>query len=248
MCRDTDVLVLLLRFQNQQTPEIWFQAGTALKKKFVAVHEISLSAQHRESLPAFHAITGCDTVSQLSGHGKKTAWKVFQENAKLLDKLGRKSLTKPVVRNAEAFVCKLYSPATDTRSSDKLRCKLFLKGKCEPENLPPTSDAIELYIKRAHHQSSVWVQSTVAKSKINSPVNNGWYMTDDGQLRPLLRRKEPVPTACVDILTCQCKSCATNRCTCRLRHLKCTMACGCAQTSSCQNPLNADTDSDSDTE
>ena len=69
----------------------WFQAGTAQKKKFVAVHEISLSAQHIESLPAFHAITGCDTVSQLSSNGKKTARKVFQENTKLLDKLGKKS-------------------------------------------------------------------------------------------------------------------------------------------------------------
>ena len=32
LCRDTDVLVLLLHFQNQLTPEIWFQAGTAQKK------------------------------------------------------------------------------------------------------------------------------------------------------------------------------------------------------------------------
>ena len=78
MGRDTDVLVLLPHFQNQLTPERWFQAETAQKKKSVAVHEISLSTQHRESLPPFHTITGYDTVSQLSDHGKKTAWKFFK--------------------------------------------------------------------------------------------------------------------------------------------------------------------------
>ena len=32
-----------------------------------------------------------ETVSQLSGHGEKAAWKGFQETAKFLDKLGKES-------------------------------------------------------------------------------------------------------------------------------------------------------------
>ena len=101
MCRNTYVLVLLLHFQNKLTPEIWFRAGTAQNKKFVVVHEMSLSSQHRASRPAFHAIMRCDTMRILSGHGKTTTWKDFQENAKHLDKLGKKSLTKKTVQNAE---------------------------------------------------------------------------------------------------------------------------------------------------
>ena len=30
------------------------------------------------TLPAFHDVTGCDTLSQFAGHGKVTAWKAFQ--------------------------------------------------------------------------------------------------------------------------------------------------------------------------
>ena len=88
MCRNTYILLLLLHFQNKLTPEIWFRAGTAQNKKFVVVHEMSLSSQHRASRPAFHAIMGCDTaVGILSEHGKTTTWMFFQENAKHLDKL-----------------------------------------------------------------------------------------------------------------------------------------------------------------
>lgn len=246
VCRDTDVLVLLIHFQQQLTNEIWFQSGTAKQRKYVAVHDITLSPQLRKAIPAFHALTGCDTVSQFSGHGKKSAWKVFKENARLLQKLGHGNLNAQIVKQAESFICKLYAPDTEKTSSDDLRCTLFLQGKCEPENLPPTSDALELHIKRAHHQASIWMQSTTAKPKTDSPVNNGWYIAEDGDLKPLLSRKEAVPKICVDILTCKCKVCATSRCTCRSNHLKCTMACGCTQSHSCQNPLNNDSDSDTE--
>ena len=30
------------------------------------------------ALPAFHALTGCDTTSTFFGKGKKTAWSVWQ--------------------------------------------------------------------------------------------------------------------------------------------------------------------------
>ena len=52
VCRDTDVLVLLLHFKHQPPRD--------------------------STLPVSHAVTGCDTVSQFAGHGKVTAWKAFQ--------------------------------------------------------------------------------------------------------------------------------------------------------------------------
>ena len=47
VCRDADVLVLPLHFKHQLPRDL--------------------------TLPAFHAVTGCDTVSQFAGHGKGTA-------------------------------------------------------------------------------------------------------------------------------------------------------------------------------
>ena len=56
----------------------------------------------------FHAITGCDTVSHIVGHTKKTAWKVFCENENLLKDLGVGILKEATVKSAEQFICKLY--------------------------------------------------------------------------------------------------------------------------------------------
>ena len=42
-----------------------------------------------DTILAFHAITGCDSVSQFSGHGKKTAWAVFKQHHTDLIGLGR---------------------------------------------------------------------------------------------------------------------------------------------------------------
>ena len=103
------------------------------------MHEIILSPQLRKALPA---LTGCDTVSQLSGHGKKTAWKVFQQNARLLDKLGKQHLTNQILKNAEKFVCKLYSPETETSSP---------KGNDRsPESNVPRSNLTSKNIKMGH--------------------------------------------------------------------------------------------------
>ena len=45
-------------------------------------------------LCAFHAITGCYSVSQFSGHGTKTAWAVFKQHHTDLIGLGKGSLTE----------------------------------------------------------------------------------------------------------------------------------------------------------
>ncbi len=245
-CRDTDVLVLLLNFKNLLTNEVWFQSGTSKKRKFIAVHNSIITPRQVKLLPAFHASTGCDTtVSQLSGHAKKYAWDVFQDQLDLLDGLGVGEPCEQVTMNAEKFVCKLYSPSDDVSSSDALRCKLFMKGKCELEHIPPTSDAVDLHIKRAHYQTAVWLSAAEPIQNLHSPIDYGWYESD-GALKPLLMRKDAIPKSCVDILTCNCKECATSRCTCRSHRLKCTSACGCSGGATCRNPLNGDPESDSE--
>ena len=64
LCRDTDVLVLLLAHREQLCQEIWMFAGTSRQRRYIPVHRIPLSEEKRESLLAFHAITRCDTTGQ----------------------------------------------------------------------------------------------------------------------------------------------------------------------------------------
>ena len=79
LCRDTDVLVLLLAHREQLRQEIWMFAGTLRQRRYIPVHRIPLSEEKRKSLLAFHAITGCDTTSHFYGVGKASAWKVFED-------------------------------------------------------------------------------------------------------------------------------------------------------------------------
>ena len=92
--RDTDVLVLVIHFAAQLSRGLWKRTGAAKQQRFIAVHDIQLPPTLRRNIPADHALTGCDTVSQLRGHGKKSTWKTFQKHAVLLHHLGPRALSE----------------------------------------------------------------------------------------------------------------------------------------------------------
>ena len=80
---DTDMLLLLVAHYNRMgCTHLYMKAGTSKALKYFPVHKIHklLSVDQVDTLPAFHAVRGCDSVSQFSGHSKKTTWQVFQQN------------------------------------------------------------------------------------------------------------------------------------------------------------------------
>ena len=104
ICRDTDVLVLLLA----HLPHLF--TGTAKRKLYVPVHQICLSEETRSSLLAFHSITGCDTTCQFAGIGKQSSWSIFVTCPLLLQHLGKdESPEEKVLCDAEALICQLYN-------------------------------------------------------------------------------------------------------------------------------------------
>ena len=108
--RDTNVLLLLLaHYDKMGCTRLYMKAGTWKEPKYFPVHAIRevLSADQIDTLLAFHAVTGCDSVSQFCGHGKKTAWQVFQKHHKDLADLGKGNLTENTVVSAEKFICKM---------------------------------------------------------------------------------------------------------------------------------------------
>ncbi len=95
--RDTDVrLLLLAHYDIMGCTRLYMTAGTYNAPKYFPVHEIQmlLSIDLVDKLRAFHAITGCYSVSQFSGHGNKTAWAVFKQHHTDLIGLGKGSLTE----------------------------------------------------------------------------------------------------------------------------------------------------------
>ncbi|CAB3983851.1 Hypothetical predicted protein [Paramuricea clavata] len=87
---DTDVAVLCVaHFQNIRCCELWFQTGLKDKARFIPIHSLqsSLGPLLSKALPAYHALTGCDTTSAFSGIGNKKSWKVLVNDSQAQQQL-----------------------------------------------------------------------------------------------------------------------------------------------------------------
>ena len=93
-CRDIAVLVLLVHFAPQLCQEIWMKTGTVQQGRFVAMHNTQLPETLQRNITVYHVLTGCGTVSQLSGHGKKSTWTIVHKHGALLIRLEYDSLSE----------------------------------------------------------------------------------------------------------------------------------------------------------
>lgn len=173
--RDTDVFLLLIaHFHRIGCTELYMKAGTSADPKYIPIHKIQeqISQEQTESLLGFHAITGCDSVSQFSGHGKKTTWQVFLQHHNDLFGIGKGNLSDNTIKSAEKFICKLYG-VPEVQSCDQARVKLFCLARPQ-ESLPPTSDAALSHIKRSHYQASIWNQAHLPNPNLPDITEMGW--------------------------------------------------------------------------
>ncbi|KAG1670639.1 Protein SDA1 [Nymphon striatum] len=65
---------------------------------------VDVPFDHYCTLPAFHAVTGCDSTSQFAGHGKKKAWQAYIKDPTVLNQFGRAEVSERLMSNAEKFV------------------------------------------------------------------------------------------------------------------------------------------------
>ena len=150
----------------------WFTLHSAQHRRFVAIHNIQLPEPLRRNIPACCVLTGCDTVSQLSGHGKTSTWKIFHKHGALLASLGHDALFEATMEQVEEFICRIYLPNINDKSMNEVRYKLFQKdAKHRESNLqnrvrsPITSNAPTIEIRFGIWQTTLRLifphQSTV---------------------------------------------------------------------------------------
>lgn len=234
-CRDTDVLLLLLYFLGDQ-PDIWIKSGTGKDTKFYPVHDIAkqLSPTAIQNILGFHSISGCDTVSSFGGLGKKTCWKVYLQYPELLHGVGRDGTST----DAEQFVCRVYKAPDVFKGCNIARLELFQRGKKALDMLPPTSDALELHIKRANFQAKVWMQADTAMMDLADPTSTGAWKEVNGELEKVWTRKPSVPQSCRALVSCGCKTkCRTAACQCHSSKQGYMPSCSC-EAHDCLNMYN----------
>ena len=200
--RDTDVLLLLLaHYARMRCIRLYMKAETSNAPKYFPVHEIRklLFIDLEDTLLAFRAVTGCDSVSQFNGHGKKTAWAVFKQHHTDLIGLGKGSLTENIDISTEKFIGKMYGvPEIDT--CNKARVKLFCIGRTQ-DTLPPTSDVAKIHIMRSHYQASIWNHAHSPYPDLPPVTEMGWIHLD-GRLVPRLLSLPHIPKASKEITSC----------------------------------------------
>ena len=126
---DTNVLApCVSHFTGIGYNNLWFRTRVIDRQRYIPVHSIQGKLGERlwQSLPAFHALTGCDSTSNLSRHEKKKPYTILQGSAThptTLSLFGQQpNLDEKLAESTEAFIRDLY-PKTrrQTSTMDALR-------------------------------------------------------------------------------------------------------------------------------
>ena len=98
----------------------------------VHTHSAQLGPSTCLALPLFHAVTGCDTVSQFLRCGKKTAWSAWQSTPGLTDALVALTSDPQEINEQsehmhtlERFVVVMYSKSCGLSRVNEARLRLF---------------------------------------------------------------------------------------------------------------------------
>ena len=115
-----------------------------------------------QALIAFHAFTGCDTVSAFAGRRKTGPLKQLKKDEVAIDafvQLGTSwNVNQSLTSKLQEFTCRMYAASSKTCKVDILRHEMFLlkKGEVDSSSLPPCEDSLKQHIQRANYQARVW--------------------------------------------------------------------------------------------
>ena len=180
---DTDVFLLLLHFtdsNNIGTP-VYMEAT---KGERTVIDIIETKAKHSSlcsRLLAAHALTGCDTVSKMHGIGKLTALSTLDKGMQLNLLGSLDSSMDDIIKQSGSFILSCYgrdpnTPMGQARYAAWLAKTGNKKARKVPNlnTLPPTSEALQEHIKRAHIQVAIWKGSLLENPPLLDPRHHGW--------------------------------------------------------------------------
>jgi hypothetical protein len=130
----------------------------------------------------------------------------------------------------QKFLCLLYKAPHPADNVNLARYNIFIKGQKALECLPPTMDSMELHFERSNHQAKIWIQANKCDPDVGNPQDTqGWTLVD-GVLSICWTRIPAVPVACLELITCGCKTkCKTAACKCAKGNQKVYLHAGVLQ-------------------
>ena len=234
ICEDTDVFVILLHhYRKQQLSEKVPPVDVLLQYPPSAQTAISI------------LLSGCDTVPQLFGIGKKKVIKLLKgqdNNANGIEQLGNIDPDIPwdnTERGCISFICGLYGNSGNKTLAEMRYSKWVEKSKSNTmtsvkdlEKFPPTVEAARLNIKRAYYQASIWTNLSLDIVPLDVE-QFGWVKDSTNKtVDPVFLDSTTLiaPDSLLKVTFCGCCSqnpCSSLRCSCKQANVTCGELCKC---------------------
>lgn len=230
---DTDVVVLAVTATQRFSVNIWLAFGTGKSLQFLPAHDIAtaLGLDKSKVLPMFHALTGCETVSAFAGHGKRTAWAVWESFPELTESLSEVNnepteITESCMNIIARFVTLMNDRTSTCSEINTTRKKLFANKGRPLESIPPTRHALVQHVRCAVFQGPLcWGQVLHAQPELPCPSEWGWGKTSNGQFKPIWTTLPEAAKICNELTWCGCSKGRTGCCRCKKSALPCTSLC-----------------------
>jgi len=130
------------------------------------------------SLPVFHALTGCDTISAFRGKDKKLAWQAWQAYEDVTETFQYLAshpfeylnIDSIYFQKIERFTVILYDKTSPLSSVNEARKDLFCRKSWSMGQIPPTQNALLQHTQHAIYQAGVWTTSRCTINNIGVHV------------------------------------------------------------------------------
>ena len=206
---DTYTFCLLLHMNKENThKQVFMQMDQSHKTVSISTLKEHLNKEFLETLPALHALSGCDSTSRPFGIGTSTVVDKYKKMilpCKAL--MSTSSTAEEVIQAGEQALAIIYGfdgiDLNTARSSKFCNKIATAKQYLKPQLLPPTADAAQLHTMRVYHQVQTW------KGENLDPLNWGWVkkLNNRGHviLKPLRMTNPPAPEALLNIINVRVK-------------------------------------------
>ena len=150
------MFVLLIAFAKEIPASLYQKRGTSTRVRYMDIRKLRavLGDKLSQALIAFHAFTGCDTVSAFAGRGKTGPLKQLKKDEVAIDTFAIDTTAM------DGFTCRMYAASLKTCKVNILRHEMFLSksGEIDSSTLPPPpcEDSLKQHIQRANYQAGVW--------------------------------------------------------------------------------------------
>jgi hypothetical protein len=257
VANDTDILILLLfHFRPADMSDIVMLSQQSQRTTSIRTVAGALGPLIVSRLLVIHAFSGCDTVSGLFGHGKRSIYQKFSKASNVQNLFdAMESLTaghEEVWSAGSQLLALLYGGSvTDQLNHLRYACYMFVTATSaqlpRPERLPPTENAARYHVFRAHLQILQWKCLSTA---VVDAVMWGWKL-HEGKYIPIANDRDIAPADLLKVVSCKCRSdarkpCGSQLCMCRKYGLSCISACKNCNGVSCENATEISIDNIAD--